>query len=224
MARERKKPFFLSEMGDFRLGWRESNPAPKSFKAAISNAHTVIKGLNIGVDAFNRWSFLNRGDLDGQWQLVRSWDMKAKKFLTEASPEPVAYFGFGILTRFTAKYSEILECQVDETESSNRDLLLFVTALRSPVNKNITVILLNTDPKAKFNANFKFEKLEFPCRFYRYRVTESRINKKDFKLEPQMNFSLLPNSADFSDDILPFSITVYSTFELKHCDTGIIID
>ncbi|MHC4123163.1 MAG: hypothetical protein ACYSSI_06275 [Planctomycetota bacterium] len=224
MAHERKKPFFLSEMGDFNLGWKGSHPGPKSYKAAISNTQTVIKGLNVGVDAFNRWSFLNRGDLDGQWQLVRSWDMETKKFLTEASPEHVSYFGFGILTRFIAKYSEILECQINETDSNEVGSQLLVAALRSPVNKNLTVILLNTDPQVKFEAGFKLKGLENPLRFHRYRVTETEINKADFKLEPQTDFFIIPASAQFSDEILPFSITVYSTFKLKHCDTGITID
>jgi len=32
-----------------------------------------VRGINAGVDGFNRWSFINRGDLDGQWQLLRTW-------------------------------------------------------------------------------------------------------------------------------------------------------
>jgi hypothetical protein len=37
--------------------------------------------MEAGVSAFNRWSFTNRGDLDGQWQLIRTWDMENKKYL-----------------------------------------------------------------------------------------------------------------------------------------------
>jgi len=56
--------------------------------AVLSNAEVVIRALNVGVDGLNRWSFTNRGDLDGQWQLVRSWDRERKAFFEEVAPSP----------------------------------------------------------------------------------------------------------------------------------------
>ena len=80
-ANKHNKPLFLSELGDMRIGWKDTNPGPKSFKAALSNAESILRGMAAGVGAFNRWSFTNRGDLDGQWQLIRTWDMENQKYL-----------------------------------------------------------------------------------------------------------------------------------------------
>jgi len=60
------------------LGFHDANPAPKSFKASLSNASDIFMGMNLGVDAFNRCSFTNRGDIDGQWQLVKTYNIPTK--------------------------------------------------------------------------------------------------------------------------------------------------
>ncbi|MEI6972644.1 MAG: hypothetical protein WCL44_14145, partial [bacterium] len=108
VAHARKKPFFLSEFG-INPPWGDR---PKSYDAVLHGAETVMGGLAVGVDGFNRWSFLNRGDIDGQWQLVRTWDIGKTTYLAEAVPEPVPYMGYAMLTRFTAKHSELLDCRV----------------------------------------------------------------------------------------------------------------
>jgi len=84
-AHQQDKPFFLTELGDMSLGWGNTNPGPRSFEAVLSVAEKVLRGLNAGVDGFNRWSFLNRGDQDGQWQLVRTWDLEHKRYLASPS-------------------------------------------------------------------------------------------------------------------------------------------
>ena len=61
--------------------------------------------MNMGADAFNRWSFVNRGDLDGQWQLIHTWDREKKQYLKKIEPEPAAYYGFAMLITFHWKIS-----------------------------------------------------------------------------------------------------------------------
>ena len=73
-AQERGKPLFLSELGSMVFGWGGGHPGPSTFDAAIKDAELVVRALNAGVDGFNRWSFINRGDLDGQWQMIDTWD------------------------------------------------------------------------------------------------------------------------------------------------------
>jgi len=107
-AHQRGKPFFLSELGSMVFGWRGSHPGPGSFEAGLKDAELVVRGLGVGVDAFNRWSLVNRGDLDGQWQLVDTWDVEAGSLLPVFHPHPNSYFMFGLLSRFTAKGSEVL--------------------------------------------------------------------------------------------------------------------
>jgi hypothetical protein len=46
-----------------------------------------------------------RGRLDGQWQLVRTWDIAKKRYCNEVTPEAVAHYGYGIISRFLSKYS-----------------------------------------------------------------------------------------------------------------------
>jgi hypothetical protein len=74
LAHSQNKPFFLTEYGNMDLGWGTDDPAPKSFEAALSNANDVIRTLRAGADGVNRWSFTNRGDLDGQWQMIQTFN------------------------------------------------------------------------------------------------------------------------------------------------------
>ena len=107
-AKEKNKPLFLSEIGNMDLGWKESHPGPKTFDAALSNLESILRGMDVGVHAFNRWSFTNRGDLDGQWQLIRTWDIEKKEYLKDVVAEPTAYNGYGIITRFNANNSRVV--------------------------------------------------------------------------------------------------------------------
>ena len=40
------------------------------------------------MDGYIRWSFANRGDLDGQWQMVRTFNPANWTFLERVTPEP----------------------------------------------------------------------------------------------------------------------------------------
>lgn len=216
LAHERGKPLLLSEMGDMKLGWRGSNAGPKSFAAALSNAESVLRGLAVGIDAFNRWSFVNRGDLDGQWQLVRTWDIDKKKHFENVEPERVAYFGFGILTRFTAKHSDVLKCEV---ESASKVL---AGALRSPKG-NLTLIVANMGDEAN-DVTVEASNVGKTVDLFRYSVTQSDLNAEDFRLEPERRFRLSKGDSKISDAIRPQSITVYTTYRLEHDAAGITAD
>jgi hypothetical protein len=174
-ALEHGKPFFLSEIGDMRLGWGKSDPGPKSFAASLSNAESILRGLAAGAGAFNRWSFTNRGDLDGQWQLIRTWDPDQKKYLETIEPEPAAYYGYGILTRFCAKHSSVV------TSDPINDSDILSQTLKSP-DGLITTYILNKSDKARTlrislsgmtNKNLLL-----------YTVTEAEVMKPGYRMEP----------------------------------------
>ena len=112
-AHREGKAFFLSEFGTMANGWGGDHPGPGLFPSVLKDAELVIRRLNAGVDGFNRWSFLNRGDLDGQWQFVETWDRKQKRLLGQFTPHPNTYFLLGLLTRFTAKHSDVLMSELD---------------------------------------------------------------------------------------------------------------
>jgi hypothetical protein len=217
-AHARRIPFFLSEFGD----WAGDDPfanrttsTPKSYANQIVNAEKVIQGLNVGVDGFNRWSFTNRGDLDGQWQLVRTFDTNSWQYFQRVVPEPVPYFSYGILTRFMAKHSAVLQ-----TENRNSDLV--VAALRSQKG-NLTVYVLN---KADANSNIKLalSNLKSGRILYKYQVTESEVRGAHFEMNPLRQFEIDVAERVVEDDLPPVSITVYSTYRLMNADPGIISD
>lgn len=175
------KPMFLSEIGNMTLGWKDSNPGPKSFAAALSNAESILRGLAAGVGGFNRWSFTNRGDLDGQWQLVRTWDIKNKKYMEEMEIEPTAYYGYGIITRFVEKHSSVLD-----TESIFNPGIL-AQALKSPVGQ-LTILLLNKNPMEQ-TVSLRISGAENQ-KLYHYRVTEKEVTEPSYQMDPLGEFTV----------------------------------
>ena len=145
IAREVNKPFFIAEFGRFFMAEFEGDmmalggprsETPKSYKEQLLNADKILSGINEGIDGFNRWSFTNRGDLDGQWQLVRTWNPNLWDYFKNVVPEPVPYYSFGIISRFAAKHSGILETKAD---SGN----YVVAALKSPGEKPVFTFLIS---------------------------------------------------------------------------------
>jgi hypothetical protein len=180
-ASKHNKPLFLSEMGDMRIGWKDDNPGPKSFKAALSNTETFLRGLSAGVGGFNRWSFTNRGDLDGQWQLVRTWDSKNQKYYETVIPEPAAYYGYGILTRFLSKYSDVL------VTNPIIDTTILSQTIKNSKGQLTTYILNKAGLPKSIRLTMTGNNLET---FYLYSVTEEDVQKPGFSLDPEKEISL----------------------------------
>jgi hypothetical protein len=217
-AHARGLPFFLSEFGD----WAGSDPftdrstsTPKSYSNQLVNAEKVIGGMNGGVDGFNRWSFTNRGDLDGQWQLVRTFDTNRWEYFPRVVPEPVPYYAYGILTRFMAKHSAVLH-----TENSNPDLV--AAAVLSPKG-NLTVFVMN---KTQASVDVKLVIANAPPRqtLYKYQVTESAVSDAHFELNPVAQFTVGAAGEAVRDTLPLMSITAYSTYKLMNSDPGINSD
>lgn len=78
---------------------------PHSIDDFANGLAALVKHLTqIG---FNRWSFLNRGDLDGVWQMVDTWDSKQGALLKTFRPRLNSYFTYGLISRLTAKHSSL---------------------------------------------------------------------------------------------------------------------
>jgi Cellulase (glycosyl hydrolase family 5) len=212
-AHNHNKPFFLTEFGNMNLGWGDNNPGPKSFAASLSNASDIITGLNLGVDAFNRWSFTNRGDLDGQWQLIRTWDSEKKCYLKNILPENPAYFGFAIISRFIGKYSRVLKADFGNASPEVKAAAI--------LNKNdfITIFIINNHKDGRI-VNVEIKGIDEDRFFYFYQVDEQSVLDESFKLNPfkQLN--------GFNEEQQVFlkakSITTLSNFKLTNSDIGII--
>lgn len=211
-AHAQNKPFFLSEFGNMNLGWGKDNPGPKSFEAALSNANDIIRGLNSGVDGFNRWSFTNRGDMDGQWQLIKTYDIPSQKYISPIEPENAAYYGFGIISRFLRKnattihwFTEYCIQGVKPAAFKNQDgniVILLVNQRPAPVNLHLS--LVDQNPKQAFQV---------------YNVTEAMVSENTFRLDPAQSIKGLSKPKVIQ--LLPKSITVITTYNLKHNEPAI---
>jgi hypothetical protein len=211
-AHAQNKPFFLTEYGNMKLGYGKDDPGQKSFDAALSNANDVIRGLRAGVDGFNRWSFTNRGDLDGQWQLIETWDRKNKRYISEIRPENEAYYGFAILSRFLSKYSSVVSCTSNVPDSA-----LISAAVVSPKGE-LSIFIVNLQ---KQTVNLSLEINHAPGKTVNvYQVTKEIVARERFELDPVESFKTdRPKKL-----ILPArSITTVTTYALKHNQSGIIL-
>lgn len=211
-AHAQNKPFFMTEYGNMKLGYGGDNPSQKSFDAALSNASDVIRGLRAGVDGFNRWSFTNRGDLDGQWQLIQTFDRQTKQYLSQVKPENEAYYGFGILSRFLSKYSSTLSVSVSQPDS-----VLMCTALLSPQGE-LSIFMVNLKNKI-LNVNLEITSSSGKDMNV-YQVSKEIVSSPEFELNAIRKF----NSSKKSELVLPArSITTITSYSLKNSDQGIIL-
>jgi hypothetical protein len=211
-AHAQNKPFFMTEYGNMNLGWGTDNPAQKSFDAAISNANDVMRAIRAGTDGVNRWSFTNRGDLDGQWQLIHTFDRKNKTYLKEIKPENEAYFGFGIISRFLSKYSSSVLCTVNQPDS-----VLMSVAMLSPAGE-LSVFILNQSEKEQI-VSLKIDNLP-NTKLNVYQTTKEVVSRADFALNSIQNFK----SSKPDKLVLPArSITTVSSYSLKNNEKGIIL-
>ena len=205
-ARKHNKPLLLTEIGDMRLGWKDDNPGPKSFEAALSNAESVLRGLSAGAGAFNRWSFTNRGDLDGQWQLIRTWDIENKKYYDKIEVEPEAFYGYGIITRFMAKHSFVVA-----TDTIANPAILSQT-LKSDDGK-LTTYILNKSDSAQV-VRMRMTGVD-DQKLYLYRVTKEEVTAPGFRMDPLKEFGIKDGKI-IEVDLPARSITTLTGYRSLH--------
>jgi hypothetical protein len=212
-SHDRGKPFFLSELGTSLYGTHGRDPGPGIYDSALKDAALVVRGIRAGVDAFNRWSMLNRGDLDGQWQLVDTWDFDTDKLREKFAPHPNSYYLYGLLSRLTAPHSEVLDTKV-EGNPEERERSLAAATLRSP-DGNLTVLVVNemywdADVTVKIAGTGKRT-------LRRYSVTPAARDRADVVIAPAGAYS----ESGFSDRVPGLSVVAYSTYSLPHAAPGI---
>ena len=207
-AHKHNKPLFLSEIGDMRIGWKDTNPGPKSFAASLSNAESILRGLSAGVGAFNRWSFTNRGDLDGQWQLIRTWDIENKRYYEKIEVEPAAFYGFGIITRFCPKHSSVVV-----TEPINNPDILSQT-LKSQEDMITTYILNKSDKEQVLRIKITGANNK---RIFQYTATEQEVLKPGFRMDPLKEI-IIKEEKDLVLKLPGKSINTLTSFRSRYND------
>lgn len=136
------KGLYLTEFGTQTYGYRADDPAPGSFRASLKDTELLIRALNLGVDGLNHWSFTNRGDADGQWQLVDTWDLRWKQWLPECVPHRDSYYVLGLALRHLPHRAVVLKTEV---RGGGVDGIprVWSAAVRSPRDNSVTVLIVN---------------------------------------------------------------------------------
>lgn len=207
-ARRHGKPFFLGELGTFDYGMGESKPEPGSYDAALKDVEYAIRLANIGVDGFCRWSFVNRGNLDGQWQLVDTWDPAKDRLLGAISAHPNSFHLWGLLSRFISAGATVLDAKLTGG-GDGRFQRVFGTAVRNS-DGSLTLAVVNDD-KTAATLDARIEGADQDSGFYRYRVDLADRDRKDVEIRPHGGFC-----ARLIDTLPPMSFTVYTTHERRH--------
>ena len=205
-AQSEGKPFMVSEYGTFVYGFSVGNNASMSSRdAVLKDAELLIRSMNIGVNGFNKWSFINRGDLDGQWQLIDTWDIEKRKSLPadQIKPHENSYNAFALLSRYLPRDSKVLETSVLGGNDGTYDRV-FATALQTPAG-NYTILIIN-DSDSTFTVDVNFAS-QIKKEFYCYRFDD---------LTPQKV------SLGKTLTLQPKDLVTLSTYYLKHDEAGMI--
>lgn len=219
-AHERGKPFFLTEVGSMIYGWRGTDPGPSTWPSALKDAQLVMRGLNVKVDAFNRWSFLNRGDLDGQWQMIETWDRENRRIRETFTPRPNSYFVYGLLSRFIAGRSEVLVTRVEGGRCEDGWQRVFAVALRDPAG-GLALALMNDDER-EWSVEVSLESLKERITLHKYQVTPATADDPSLRIDPLSGRTVSPRDGTLAETLPASSLTVYSTWRLSHDEPGLI--
>lgn len=125
--------------------------------AVVKDVELIVRGTNEGIAGFNKWSFLNRGDLDGQWQLIDTWNIEKGELHSadDIKPHENSFNAFALCSRFLPKHSAVLSTRV-EGGTDGTYQRVFAVAFKTP-SDDYTFILVN-DHEKPFTVSLDFSK------------------------------------------------------------------
>lgn len=221
-------PVFMAEFGSYLYGNDKDTDGPSRWLSLIHDAELIIRLTNAGIDGMNRWSFVNRGDLDGHWQMIDTWDPNKRQLTESITPHPNSYYVYGLISRFTAKYSDVLKTTVsggaDTTtfvdSDGNRKPLqrVFATTFRSPKSKTISMFIVNDSDTVR-ETDIDLSTLPEQS-WYFYELNQSAKDKADISLLPLREFSGKKSVIQLQ----PLSLVLISGYKLMADEKGIIND
>ena len=221
-------PVFMAEFGSFLFGIEKDTDGPARWISLIHDAELVIRLSNTGIDGMNRWSFINRGDLDGHWEMIDTWDAKNHRFADSITPHQNSYYVYGLISRFTAKYSDVLKTNVsggsDTTnfvaaDGSRQPLQrVFAATFRSPKSKTISLFIVN-DSETVREAEIDLSALPEGV-YYVYELNQSAKDSINVRVEPVRQISGNKQLIQ----IQPLSLVLISGYKLKADEKGIVND
>lgn len=219
IAHKQKKPFFFAEHGTMHFGILKDARGPSTFSAVMKDVEFAVRYANLGVDGFSRWSLLNRGNLDGQWGFIETFDRSKLTLLQpdKYTPKENTFYGYGMLTRFTYKNSYVVKTTIkaNPTDSSSH---LFAAAFLSPSQADVTIYIVNDkqiNSNLELNLDMNIAKYK---KWYKYEFSIADRNKTDVKIDVIQELASKNTTALIKGN----SIVVYSTKKLNHDDVGLV--
>jgi len=218
----------MSEFGSFLFGIVKDTDGPARWISLIHDAELVIRLSNAGIDGMNRWSFINRGDLDGHWEMIDTWDAKNHRLKDSITPHQNSYYVYGLISRFTSKYSDVLKTTVsggadtttfvaadDKRQALQR---VFAATFRSPKSKTISMFIVNDSEKAR-DAEIDLSSLPKGT-YYLYELNHSAKDRSEVSVEPVRQIT----ESKVKLTLAPESLVLISGYRLTMADKGISID
>ena len=141
-AHKARKGLYLTEFGTQTYGAEGSQHGPNTFKATLKDTELLIRCIQLGLDGLSHWSFVNRGDMDAQWQYIDTWGHWPKMWLKEARPHMWSYYVLGLATRHLPMQGYVLPTRL-AGHTINRIPRIWSTALKSPRDGSTTILLVN---------------------------------------------------------------------------------
>lgn len=182
----------------------------------IKQAKWQVGGYNNGIDGFARWNFLNRNDIDGNFSYILTWDVEKKELIRGSfQKQPNLYHIDGLISRLVARNSHVLTSCCSEAD-------LIPCAFRSQ-NGNYALDLVSQLPKTS-SVSVTFQDLKENIVLYKYEITQDDKDVYDVELNTHKVFDLSPENPTFTDSVEPWSLVVYSTFQLSDDAKGIVED
>lgn len=133
-CRTRGKPLWAPEIGTFHYGWRfGDHSGPTRLEATLTVAEALIRAVNVGVDAFAFWCFMNPNTIDGHWRVVGIEDGRLVR-------TPYPHATYGLLSRLIRPASDVVPL-VTRPEADQRTHV-HATALAGPGGER-TLLLVN---------------------------------------------------------------------------------
>jgi hypothetical protein len=222
-------PVFMAEFGTMMFGFTKDTNAPSQWRSMLHDVQMMIRMSQAGIDGMNRWSFTNVGNLDGTWQLIDTWDTTKKCLTEKVTPHMNAYYGLGMMMRFTAKYSDVLKTTVTgakdtiqfERLDKSKDMVRRIFATTFKKGDSYSIFITN-DSEKEFQLEISLKKINKNLTLYLYAINEKdHEGKTNLKIEPIGEFNT-GKDAEINGIIKPKSLMVYTTYKLGAGDKGIV--
>lgn len=205
-ARSEGKPFFIGEYG-VHIPFVNT-----TYEKNLELAGWTLREANAGCDGFLRWNYMNRGALDGSWQMIDSYDPENDCLLENVTPHPNTYYIQGMLSRYLPKRATVVYSY------SNMKYLDVAAFLGQ--DDNVTIIVVNNAQK-DFDTNFDLAGMQPELKLYKYGLTPEIADQTDVEINP-LALVEIAGDGKFTDRIQSGGIYVYSTYLLHNSDEGII--